>query len=50
MQFRPVIVRSLLLLAAALAVMATGCAQYSDASDPDPHYFKGKQFVHKRMD
>jgi len=50
MQIRPSLVRSLLLLAAALAVMAAGCGQYNDASDPDPHYFKGKQFVHKRMD
>jgi len=33
---------------ALLAALLAGCAQYSDASDPDPHYFKGKQFVHKR--
>ena len=48
MQIRTALVRSLILLAAALAVLASGCAQYSDASDPDPHYFKGKGFVHKR--
>ena len=37
-----------LLLAATFALAATGCAQNTDASDPDPHYYKGKQFTHKR--
>jgi len=25
-----------------------GCGQNTDASDPDPHYYKGKHFAHKR--
>ena len=50
MQFRTALSRGLLLIAAALTILASGCAQYADASDPDPHYYKGKQFVHKRTD
>ena len=50
MKIRLTLVRNLLLLAAAFAILASGCAQYTDASDPDPHYYKGKQFVHKRTD
>jgi hypothetical protein len=37
-----------LLLIAAFAVGASGCASTTDASDPDPHYYKGKQFTHKK--
>lgn len=48
MRRRITILRALLLAGAALAVLNAGCGQYSDASDPDPHYFKGKHFVHKR--
>ncbi len=48
MRFRPVLMRGLLLLAAAMAILTAGCGQEADASDPDPHYFKGKGFVHKR--
>jgi hypothetical protein len=51
MRVRPGLLRSvLLLLAAAYAIAASGCAQNTDASDPDPHYYKGKQFTHKRME
>jgi len=36
------------LLAAMFAVMVSGCNPTTDASDPDPHYYKGKQFTHKK--
>ena len=38
----------IVLLTAAFAIATAGCAQNTDASDPDPHYYKGKQFTHKR--
>jgi hypothetical protein len=39
---------ALFLLAAAFTIAAAGCAQNTDASDPDPHYYKGKAFIHKK--
>ena len=51
MPFRPRMLRAaILLLVAAFAIGAAGCRQDTDASDPDPHYYKGKQFTHKRME
>ena len=48
MRFRPAVTRTLLLLAVVIAILSAGCAQYTDASDTESHYYKGKQFVHKR--
>lgn len=49
MQYRPTMRQAVFaLLAAAFAITVCGCAQNTDASDPDPHYYKGKEFRHKR--
>jgi hypothetical protein len=49
MRLRKDLVRGMVLLVlAAVAIAASGCAATTDASDPDPHYFKGKQFTHKQ--
>ena len=36
------------LIAAVFVLTVTGCTQTTDASDPDPHYYKGKTFTHKK--
>jgi uncharacterized protein YceK len=49
MKLRKDLVRGLVLLVlAAVAIAVSGCASTTDASDPDPNYYKGKQFTHKR--
>ncbi len=40
---------AVLLLAAVFTIASTGFARITDASDPDPGYYKGKLFIHKRM-
>ena len=40
---------ALLLVLGMLLLTAYGCGHKdTDSSDPDPHYYKGKNFVHKR--
>ena len=49
MNLRTTLMRSfILLLTAAFALGVSGCVSTSDASDPDPHYYKGKHFTHKK--
>jgi hypothetical protein len=51
MPIRPRLLRgAVLLLLAAFAIAGAGCQPATDASDPDPHYYKGKQFVRKRTE
>lgn len=38
----------LFVLVAVFAIAGWGCASSSDATDPDPGYYKGKQFTHKK--
>ena len=45
---RSVVLRCVLVLMAVAVVALCGCSQNTDASDPDPHYYKGKHFTHKR--
>ncbi len=48
MSYRTAIRAAIALMGAALVLAVTGCAQNTDASDPDPHYYKGKNFTHKK--
>lgn len=44
----PAIRVAIALIATAMVLAVTGCHPTTDASDPDPHYYKGKQFTHKK--
>jgi hypothetical protein len=49
MSYRTAAIRAAIaLLAMVFSVLVSGCTSTTDASDPDPHYYKGKQFTHKK--